>query len=126
MTPLLLAVALAASPQSSLDAAKHRWHRFHASSYTYVVTKTCGRCLTEPVRVRVRNGKPVGTPRGMLGYDTVPELFDRIQDAIDSHPYRVDATYGPRSGVPTMVAVDEDRDMVDDVTGFVVERFRRG
>jgi Family of unknown function (DUF6174) len=126
MTAAVLAVVLAASaPQARLDAAKHRWERLHARNYTYSVTPTCGRCETTTGRIKVRNGKPVGTPPALRAYDTVPELFTRIQRAIDSHPYRVDVTYD-RRGVPTMLAVDEDRSLADDVTGYMVERFRRG
>jgi hypothetical protein len=73
----------------------------------------------------VRDGKPVGTPPALRAYDTVPELFGRIQRAIDSHPYKVAVTYD-RRGVPTMLAVDEARSLADDVTGYTVERFRRG
>jgi hypothetical protein len=63
--------------------------------------------------------------RALRAYDTVPKLFARIQRAIDSHAYQIDATYDSR-GVPTMLAVDEDRSIADDVTGYTVERFRRG
>jgi hypothetical protein len=125
MTALLLAVALAATPQARLDTAKHRWQRLHARNYTYYVTPTCGRCETTTGKITVRDGKPVGTPAALRAYDTVPELFARIQRGIDSHPYRVDATYD-RRGVPMALAVDEDRSIADDVTGFSVERFRRG
>jgi hypothetical protein len=125
MTALVLAVALAATPQARLDAAKHQWQRQHARNYTYSVTPTCGRCETTTGRIKVRDGKPVGTPPALRAYDTVPRLFARIQRAIDSHPYRVDVSYDKR-GVPTMLAVDPDRSIADDVTGYMVERFRRG
>ncbi len=126
MTAAVLAVVLAAaSPQARLDSAKHRWQRLDARNYTYYVTPTCGRCETTTGKIKVRDGKPVGTPPALRAYDTVPELFARIQRAIDSHPYRVDVTYDTR-GVPTMLAVDPERSMVDDVRGYTVERFRRG
>jgi uncharacterized protein DUF6174 len=125
MTALVLAVALAATPQARLDSAKHRWQRLHARNYTYYVTPTCGRCETTTGRIKVRDGKPVDTPSALRAYDTVPELFARIQRGIDSHPYKLDVTYDKR-GVPTMLAVDEARSLVDDVRGYTVERFRRG
>ena len=125
MTALVLAVVLAATPQARLDAAKHRWQRLHARTYSYSVTPTCGRCETTTGRITVRDGKPVGTPPALRAYDTVPELFKRIQRAIDSRPYQLDVTYD-RRGVPTMLSVDEDQSMADDVTGYAVERFRRG
>jgi hypothetical protein len=125
MTALVLAIALAATPQARLDAAKHRWQRLHARNYTYYVTPTCGRCETTTGKIKVRDGKPVGAPPALRAYDTVPELFARIQRAIDSHAYRVDVTYD-RRGVPAMLSVDEDKSLADDVTGYMVERFRRG
>jgi len=125
MTALVLAVALAATPQARLDAAKHRWQRLRARNYTYLVTPTCGRCETTTGRIKVRDGKPFGTPPALRAYDTVPELLARVQRAIDSHAYRVDVTYDKR-GVPTTLAVDESRSLADDVTGYSVERFRRG
>jgi hypothetical protein len=125
MTALVLAVALAATPQARLDAAKHRWQRLHARNYTYLVTPTCGRCETTTAKIVVKHGKPVGTPPALRAYDTVPRLFARVQRAIDSHPYRVDVAFDKR-GVPTMLADDPARSIADDVTGFAVERFRRG
>ena len=125
MTALVLAVALAATPQARLDAAKHQWQRLHARNYTYLVTPTCGRCETTTAKIVVKNGKPVGTPPALRAYDTVPELLARVQRALDSDVYRVDVTYDKR-GVPTMLAVDQDRSVADDVMGYSVERFRRG
>jgi hypothetical protein len=121
----VLMAALAVGAQDRLDAAQRRWDRFGARDYSYVVTRTCGRCGVAPARIVVRDGKPRGTPRGYASLDTVPELFAYVQKAIDSHPFRLDASYGPRSGVPTMVAADGARGVADDVTGFVVQRFRR-
>jgi hypothetical protein len=123
--PLLIAALLLAGAQEDLDAAKQRWQRFGARDSTYVATRTCGRCRVAPARIEVRRGKPHDTPRGYASLDTVPELFRRVQQAIDSHPYKLDVRFGPRSGVPTMVAVDEARGIADDVTGFVVQGFRR-
>jgi Family of unknown function (DUF6174) len=126
MTAAVLAVMLAAtSPQARLDTAKHHWQRLHARNYTYSVTPTCGRCETTTGKIKVRDGKPVGTPPALRAYDTVPELFARVQRALRSHAYRVDVSYDSR-GVPTMLSIDEDRSLADDVTGFAVERFRRG
>ncbi len=123
MLAALLILALA--PQQQLDLAKVRWQKLHSRSYSYVLTPTCGRCMADPVTIRVRDGKPVGTPKAYTDRDTVPELFAYIQKAIRSKPYRIEVHYGPRSGVPTLVSVDPDKLTVDDVTGFVVQRFRR-
>jgi Family of unknown function (DUF6174) len=120
-----LALSVAAGAQADLDAAEQRWERFAARDYAYVVTRTCGRCVTTPARIVVRGGKPRRTPRGYASLDTVPELFAYVQKAIDSHPFELHVRYGPRSGVPTMVAADQERGVADDVTGFVVQRFHR-
>jgi hypothetical protein len=75
--------------------------------------------------VKVRGGKPSGTPKGYADVDTVPELFAYVQKAIRSHPYKLTVTFDARTGVPRTLVADEKKDLVDDVTGLAVTGFRK-
>jgi hypothetical protein len=126
----VLAVALlmlaAGTPQHDLSAAKATWAKNGVRSYSYTVTRLCGRCGAQPAGIHVRDGKPSRTPRGYSKLDSMPELFAYIQRAIDSHPHKLTVSFHSRTGVPGTLSVDERADLVDDVTGFVVTGYRRG
>jgi hypothetical protein len=78
-----------------------------------------------PARIRVKGGKPSGTPKGYTDVDTVPELFAYVQKAIRSRPYKLTVTFNARTGVPETLVVDEKKSLVDDVTGLAVTGFRK-
>jgi len=48
-----------------------------------------------------------------------------IRRAIDDRPHRIDVSYGSRTGVPSLMSVDQDAMALDDVGGFSVKGFRR-
>jgi hypothetical protein len=121
---LALLILAAGTPQQALSNAKATWAKENVQSYSYTVTRLCGRCDAKPARIRVRDGKPSGTPHGYSKLDTMPELFAYIQRAIDSHPHRLTVSFHARTGVPGTLSVDESASLADDVTGFTVTGFR--
>ncbi|HEX8274779.1 MAG TPA: DUF6174 domain-containing protein [Longimicrobiaceae bacterium] len=119
-----------------LRAARAAWAGQGIDSYRYVIARSCGECTPEsiaPALVEVRGGKTVSVvaatsvqqiqPELYRQFDTVEELFDVIEDAIDQDPYRFSARYDSRTGVPVSYAADMDRSMVDDERGFTVSQF---
>ena len=120
--------------EAELRAARARWERQGAADYAYTVRRTCfcGPDVAGPVRVEVRGGRTVSVspfegrplfPGAFDRLDTVEEMFASVQDAIDAGPYLLDARYDPARGYPVSVAVDYERNAVDDEGGFVVSDF---
>ncbi len=84
--------------------------------------------------VDVRDGTPASV-RLFAETDTIPELVRRIRTMIAEQPDELDILYDSSSGLPVHVAVDDDREAVDDemtiwvydltATTPVQQRFRR-
>ena len=58
-------------------------------------------------------------PERLAEYDTVPELFDVIQDAIDRDAAEIRVTYAA-SGYPDEVWLDYDEQIADEELGFFI------
>ena len=116
----------ATTPQQRLDAAQARWAKYGARSYAYVVQPTCNSCALPPAgAIRVIGGKPQRPPANLRAYDTVPKLFGMIRRALRRSKIRVDVRYASVTGIPVDVSFTDQRFQVDNVSGFVVRRFRR-
>jgi hypothetical protein len=80
--------------------------------------------MTGPVSVAVFNGNVLSrryTENGMLvaasmanSFPDVEGLFDFIEDAQRQNAFRLDASYDPRFGYPTLISVDYDQIIADD------------
>ena len=139
----LLAFALAGAcsdalgpDASELAAARARWERSGTTSYEYRLQRACfcGLEFLRPVRVTVEagavvaavfadTGEPVRTP--LSDVETIDDLFDEIQDAIDREAFRIDATYDPDLGFPVDVAIDFEEWTIDEEMAFSVRSFTR-
>lgn len=120
---MLATLALAASlatAQADLDAAKARWAQAGLTDYGYTVRRHCF-CPDsgDPYALHVRNGQPVNPQPTTASDDTVPELFDRVQRAIDQDPEELTATYHPNGALATF-AVDVSAYIVDEEFGLTV------
>ena len=75
------------------------------------------------VGIRVRDGRPRGTPRALRDLDTVEELLARIREELDrgGDP---DARYTRRRGVPRRFDVDPLPQAIDDEYAVTVRRIR--
>ena len=76
-----------------------------------------------PVTIRVHDGKPRGTPRRLREFDTVEELFARIDEEL-GRGGDPGARYARRTGVPRQFDSDPLPQAVDDEYGVTVRRFR--
>jgi hypothetical protein len=84
---------------TKLAKARERWTAQDARDYTFRIRVTCFCPVRDFVTIRVRDGKPRGTPRRLRAFDTIDELFARIREELDrgGDP---GARYGARSGAP--------------------------
>ena len=107
----------------SSQQARERWSSQHARDYTYRLRLSCFCLPTDPVKIRVRDGKPRGTPRRLRRLDTIEELFARIQEEIAKRTAGLDVRYGPR-GVPLDFSADPIPMAIDDEYTVRVRRLR--
>jgi hypothetical protein len=106
-----------------LGQARTLWDRADVSSYSYILELECF-CASaselEPVLVTVQNGAVVSlqywdtnpaertpAPASIFGpYDTVEELFELVEDAIDRDADLLQVGYDPEYGFPSIINVD--------------------
>jgi hypothetical protein len=120
-----LAPAVGANPASDLAVARERWAARDARDYSYRVQVSCF-CtpdLRRPTTVRVVRGKPRSTPTAFRPYDTVPELFALVKDALETAD-EVEVTYAPNTGIPIKLEVDYIRMAADDEISIRITRIR--
>lgn len=125
----LAAPAAAQDERAQLERAQARWarQRQHVRDYNYRLEIGCF-CPEEvrgPHMLRVRRARPVRPRRETARYDTVPELFEVVDDALDGRAARLDVRYDRRRGFPRSISVDRRRDTADDEITISVDRFAR-
>ena len=120
-----------ADASKDLDKARTRWYSLNVTDYDYRYSMSC-ECLdsvSSPKNVQIRNGTiqsveyaynfdpsadPTVPPEAIDSIQTVPELFDTIQSAIDGGAYKVDVQYDRNYGHPTSIRIDYDEMMADE------------
>lgn len=138
--PALLLAALAGCglgdddsfQNQNLAQARTLWDRKDVASYSYVLELQCfcaPASQLEPVRVTVQNGAVASVryvetnataPSDIFGpYDTVEELFDLIQDAIDRDADLLQVGYDATYGFPHTINVDYESGGTDQLLLFV-------
>ena len=115
-----------------LADARREWALVGVDSYEYTVGLWCFCGDTGPVRVRVLDGVVVSrvyVPSGdpvpgdrFANVDTVEELFDYVEAALDQRPEEVELGFGFR-GVPMEAWFDYSRNVADEEGGFGVSEF---
>jgi hypothetical protein len=129
---LAVAAALVAAAPASADPAaeaerlakaRERWAAQGARDYRFRLALSCFCLHRSPVTIHVRDGKPRGTPRWLRRFDTVEELFERIEEQIDRGG-GAGARYARRTGVPRRFDADPLPRAVDDEYAVTVRRFR--
>jgi hypothetical protein len=126
VTALALAApagASAADEATKLAKARERWAAQDAGDYRFRIALACFCLHRSPVTVHVRDGRPRGTPRRLRDFDTVEELFARIEEQIDRGG-GAHARYARRTGVPRRFDADPLPRAVDDEYSVTVRRFR--
>jgi len=122
-----------AAEKNRLQEARARWADAGLLDYSFMYQRTCF-CLPEylgPFAIEVSGGVVdsayfandafAGAPEGK--FDTIPEMFDRIEKAIDRPVYKLDVTYDTTYGFPTELFIDGESMIADDEIGYSVFSF---
>lgn len=119
------------------ELKKHRriWENELVRDYQYQLRMLCF-CppeLTNPVIVEVRNGVTVsviyagtGLPVGntyFISYDTIDEMFQVIEDAINQRAEEIKVEYNAVLGYPTCINIDFIKMAVDDEITYTISNF---
>jgi hypothetical protein len=125
--------------RQNLSQARLRWEGKNVASYSYILELQCA-CAPasqlRPVLVTVENGAVTAlqyyhqnpaqrtpAPVEVFGpYDTVEELFDIIDDAIDRDADALQVGYDPEYGFPTIASIDYESGGSEQIL-FVVSDF---
>lgn len=125
--------------RQNLAQARLRWAGKNVTSYSYVLELQCfcaPATQLRPVLVTVQNGAAVSleyyhenpaqrtpAPADIFGpYDTVEELFEIIDDAIDRDADRLQVGYDQEYGFPDIANIDYEVGGSEQIL-FVVTRF---
>ncbi|MBN3908128.1 MAG: hypothetical protein HWQ35_16740 [Nostoc sp. NMS1] len=119
-----------------LNFNRRLWDEQKISNYRYTFSNGCF-CIAEargPVIIEVRNGKttitsvatgqPVENPEFFEKYNTIPKLFNVIQDAINRQAYSLNIDYSPRFGYPTQINIDYNSQIADEEIYLTIENFQ--
>lgn len=115
---------------------RNLWNQRNISNYRYTLSNSCF-CLPDargPVVIEVRNGvttsvtsvatgQPVD-PQFFQQYNTIPKLFDVIEDAIDRRAYSLNVRYNSRLGYPTQIDIDYNSQIADEEIYLTIENFQ--
>ncbi|MEH2259130.1 DUF6174 domain-containing protein [Nostoc sp.] len=115
---------------------KRLWEQANIYNYRITVSNSCF-CIPDargPVVIQVRNGqttsitsvatgKPVN-PQFFQKYDTIPELFNVIQDAINRKAFNLDVEYNAKLGYPTKINIDYNSQIADEEIFLTIENFQ--
>jgi hypothetical protein len=111
------------------------WNKKNISNYRYTLSNSCF-CIPEargPVVIEVRNGQTTSItliatsqpvdPQLFQQYNTIPKLFNVIQDAINRRASSLNVRYDPRFGYPTQIDIDYNTQLADEEVYLSIENF---
>jgi hypothetical protein len=120
--------------RNDLATARASWATMITAPYSFTFSRSCF-CASEflrPVHISVADGvvtqavfvdtgEPVATPLSEI--ETIDDLFDEIQAAIDADAFEIIATFDSRLGHPISVSIDYIENAIDDEMTFQVSDF---
>ena len=120
--------------QAALDRNITLWNNGGISSYTYTWNVYCFCLPQDDIIVTVTSGTISGafySPSGtsLTAYEitrlfTIEDLFDRIQEAIDSRVALLQVTYNRDYGYPESIYIDRLENAVDEEVTYSVSNFQ--
>ncbi len=112
------------------------WNQKNVYNYRYTISNSCF-CIPDargPVVIEVRNGQTVSVtsvatgqpvdPQFFQTYNTIPKLFDVIEDAIKRRAYSLNVRYNARFGYPTQIDIDYNSQIADEEIFLTIENFQ--
>ena len=122
------------NPQEELREAIQRWEANEPAAYELTVSYACycGGPVAREVRVVVQDGAPVDyeyvdDPSEPVAVDaidhidTVEELFDRVEYALDADADDLDVDYDAELGYPRRIDIDYLANAADDEVVYTAE-----
>ncbi|MBH8565529.1 hypothetical protein I8748_25700 [Nostoc sp. CENA67] len=119
-----------------LQFNRNLWNKQNISNYRYTFSNSCF-CIPDargPVIIEVRNGETTSItsvetgqpvdPQYFQQYNTIPKLFNVIQDGINRNAYSLDVRYDARLGYPTQINIDYDSQIADEEIYLTIENFQ--
>ncbi|MBD2356461.1 hypothetical protein H6G41_17820 [Tolypothrix sp. FACHB-123] len=128
--------AIANSQLQQLTANRQLWRKQNIRNYRYKLSRSCF-CVPqarEPVMVTVRKARRTWITDGagkaverelFQQYDTVPKLFNLIEDAIAKKASNLTVQYDSKFGYPTQINIDYDSQMADEELYLTIENLQK-
>ncbi len=121
----LIGDVLGSGNQNELDDNRAKWLDAGIANYTYREDRSCFCGFVGPAEVIVANGEIVSVrgfwqdstdvaPENFNMFDTVIDLFDMVDEAIDRNVHELEVTYDQRLGFPTIITIDYQENTIDD------------
>lgn len=122
---------------AEVQANRNRWHSSKVDNYRFVLDAECF-CALEPrspVAIEVREGestsiKPLEESDSFYfhsesykQHDTIDDLFNVIEEALNRNAEIVNVAYDPTFGYPLSVAIDRRKSFADDELSLWVKQF---
>ena len=116
-----------ATHQEALTQARANWQAAGLMNYQYRSRTSVSGFLTDDLTL-VENGSvkewtsllPPGLPGFSWGDQTIDDIFDRLQNAIDNDAHMITARYHPHLGYPESVYVDRHEMIADEEWGVSI------
>jgi Family of unknown function (DUF6174) len=135
---LLLAALLSCSGVGNLKSNRERWNAAGITNYRMKlhVEKTGHAGPMGNVVIEVKDGNVVSMDRGQgdwyggdiekcAAFNTVPKMFDFIEQAASRKPDRINVSYDSTLGYPTRLGLDYDTRGMDDELMWEVKSLER-
>ncbi len=119
-----------------LQFNRRLWNQQNIANYRYTFSNGCF-CIPEargPVVIEVRNGQTTSItsvatgepvdPQFFQKYNTIPKLFNVIQDAINRRAFSLNVRYDTRLGYPTQIDIDYESQIADEELYLTIENFQ--
>lgn len=125
---------LAGALLTDLEAARARWNAAQSGTYSFTYTRDCF-CpeeyrgpfefdIVDGVRTQVRfKGEPY-FDRALEEFETIDDIFDEVERAIEQGAASVNVEFDPDLGYPRSVWIDWELQMADEEMGYTVSDVR--
>jgi Family of unknown function (DUF6174) len=137
VNPAQQSPAIANSQLKQLTATRQLWKKQNIRNYRYKLSRSCF-CFPKasgPITVTVTKGrksyltdatgKPMVESEIFSEYDTVPKLFNLIEDAIAKKASNLTVQYDPKFGYPTQINIDYDSQMADEELYLTIDNLQK-